>query len=337
MTAVLPPPNPPFPIKDTFRIRADLYPLGAEINGRLERAHFVEDELYYTYITQKLDLLKADVSKRRLIAFDDPEGLAEALWRVYRLLARDQPDVVELAPSGEEVTLKLLGIRLHAHAPERRISPLIEPAAPTALGERVAAWLEQQPGVARLADALALSCQEDIVIMQATADADRAELLHVCFPSRWDPRAKLNTGFASIHGPIPRNEALIQAGRNVMRALLTKGPFIRFGWSLTLDPRLDHHPDSALPPVPDDIFADPARLAARTFLRMERQTTYPMPDLGRALFSIRTYVQPLSEAVQDSGRRTRLAHILSTLEPEVAAYKGLARMQAPLVAWLSRG
>lgn len=337
MAAVLPPPNPPFPIRDTFRIRADLYPLGTEINGQLEHAHFVEDELYYAYITQKLDLLETDISKRRLIALDDPGGLAEALWRLYRLLARDQPDVAELAPSGEEVALKLLGLRLRAPTPEHRISPLIERYAPTALGERIAAWLEQQSGIARLADALALSCQEDIVIMQAVADADRAELLHVCFPSRWDPRAKFNTGFVYIHDPIPKNEALIQAGRNVMRALLTKGPFIRFGWSLTLDPRLDHHPESALPPVPDDIFADPARLAAHTFLRMERQTTYPMPDLGRTLFSIRTYIQPLSEAVQAPGRRARLAHILSTLEPEVAAYKGLAQMQAPLLAWLGHG
>ncbi len=334
MTIVLPPPNPPFPIKDTFRIRADLYPLGTEINGQVERAHFVVDDLYFTYINQKLDLLAANADRCRCVALDDLGGLASALWRIFRLLARDQPELATV--SEEEVHLRLLGIRLRAHTPEQRITPLVERVDGSAFGGRIADWLERQQGIARLTDALALSCQEDIVVMRGTESADRAELLHVCFPSRWDPRAKLNTSFTGIHDPIPNNEALIRAGHNVMNALLTKGPFIRFGWALTLDPRLDHHPETTPADVSDEVYSSTELLAARTYLRVERQTTYPMPELGRALFSIRTYVQPLSEAVRDPGRRLRLAQILKTLEPEVATYKGLTRMHALLLAWLEQ-
>jgi hypothetical protein len=39
-----PPQHPPFAVRDVTRIQADLFPMGSEINGRIEQGHFVADE-----------------------------------------------------------------------------------------------------------------------------------------------------------------------------------------------------------------------------------------------------------------------------------------------------
>src|SRR6478735_310371 len=86
-----PPSDPPFSVKDVTRIQADLYPMGAVINGRKEERHFIADEHWEAEITAKLELLERDASLRRCFATDDPAELAAALWRVAGLLEQDEP------------------------------------------------------------------------------------------------------------------------------------------------------------------------------------------------------------------------------------------------------
>ncbi len=317
----LPPENPPFPIKDVFRVRADLYRLGTVIDGRREDLHFVADDRFFDYVEQKLNLLETDPDLRRLIDQNDRPGLTAALRRVFEQVGRDQPEIVQA--DGDGFTLLPFGIRVGMDGRIDRLNP-------TPLGARIADWLEGQEGVTRLADALALTCQEDIVVMRG----DGAELLHVCFPSHWDIREKFQYGFARIHEPVARNEALIKAAPNVMQAIVHKGPFVRFGWSLTLTPALDQHPEKVSDQVTEGLLDDPAELVKTTYLRMERQTTAPMADLDRGLFTIRVSVQPLAEAINSPERRERFANILRTLEPEVAVYKGITELREPLLAWL---
>ena len=70
---------------------------------------------------------------------------------------------------------------------------------------------------------------------------------------------------------------------------------------------------------------------------MERQTTFPMPDLGRGLFTIRIYVDPLVERLdREPSLAPRLAHILRSTAPEVRRYKGVDRLAPPLLTWLER-
>ena len=332
----LPPPTPPFMVRDRFRVSADLFPLGAEYNGIDERAHFVADDQWDAAIADKLDILASSAERASCHLDDDPAGLADALWRVFGLLAADEPALAVMEPDG--VRLPRLGLRLRAGSPERRIAPEVIHDDPTELGKRVAEWLEGRSGVARLADALALACQEDIVIMRGGDDGrDVAESLQVCFPSGWDPREKLGEGFHSIHEPIADNARLLGSSANVMKALLTKGPFIRYAWSVTLSDARDHHPACPRPDLAPEEWEDPDLVAARTFLRMERQTTYPMPDLGRGLFTIRIYVDPLIARLERQPElRTRLGHILESTAPEVQDYKGVARLTPPLLAWLER-
>jgi dimethylamine monooxygenase subunit A len=337
MSAALPPlpaPMPPFMVRDRFRISADLFPLGEDYNGVTETAHFVADDRWEPCIIRKLEVLESHADRASLHLDDDPAGLAAALWRVGGLLANDEPTLASVLPEG--LRLPRLGLRLLADTQERTIEPEVVREDPSAVGERVAAWLEERTGVARLADALALACQEDIVIMRGAAEGpDVAESLQVCLPSGWDPREKIGTGFHAIHEPIADNARLLGASANVMKALLTKGPFIRYSWSVTLHGGLDAHPELPRPELTEAEWADPETVAARTFLRMERQTTFPMPDLGRGLFTIRIYVDPLMERLERQPEfRSRLATLIASTAPEVRQYKGVDRLAPPLLAWL---
>jgi hypothetical protein len=334
--APLPAPEPRFAHRSHAAPHADLYPMGTVVNGRPEQGHFIADANWETEIATKLDLLATDAAMRRCLVMDDPAGLAEALWRVAGVLAADEPALWQTTNDG--ATLPRLGLRLLTRNSAERIEPLIDASNATPLGTRVAHWLERQTGVTRLLDAVALACQEDIVIMRGTPGGDDvAEALHVCFPSGWDPREKVGTGFAAIHGPIAENERLIRSSPNVMKALLSKGPYVRFAWSVTLDPKLDHHPDvPRVRPAPA-LLADPEAVAAATYVRVERQTTFPMTDLGRGLFTIRVYVDPLLERLErEPGIRPKLISLLETATPAVRAYKGIAEITPPLLEWLTR-
>lgn len=214
-----------------------------------------------------------------------------------------------------------------------RVNALIESEHPN-LAENTSSHSRET--LETFADAVACRVQEDIVIVRGT-DQAQAELLHVCFPSRWNPRQKIGQSFAAIHEPVADNAQLIAASRNVAHAMIHKGPFVRFVWALTTDARLDQHPDNLKLEPDQALLNDPERLAASTFFRTERQTTYPMPDLDRALFTIRVYVQPLTDAVQDRSKRARLAAALKIMSPALAAYKGYARLREPLLAWLEDG
>ncbi len=181
------------------------------------------------------------------------------------------------------------------------------------------------------ADTLALCMQEDFVIVQNALEA-RTELIHVCFPSRWNPLEKIGLSFADVHVPVTDSAALVKASPNVAKAMVTLGPFVRFVWALSSDPNLDQHPENVRFDLED--LPSPEQVAARTFMRVERQTTYPMPDLERALFTIRVYMQPLTQAVNTPKRRALLAASLRSMKPEVIRYKGFYRLYKPILSWL---
>jgi dimethylamine monooxygenase subunit A len=329
----LPEPDPPFMNEARFEIKADLFALGTVINGKLEQKHFEQDNQLESFLTERLNLFETQLEKRRLIHTNDEPGLAESLHRVFGLYAKDHPELIHLEPDGVE--LKHLGLKLRYSSAATRIEPVIERLNPSGLGERIASWLERQTGAARLLDALALSCQEDIVIMRGIAETAQAEALSVSFPSGWDPREKLAENFERIHEPIADNSRLLKASGNTMKALLTKGPFIRFSWGLTINPSLDNHPLSPKPEPLQAWLENPNELVKHSYLRMERQTTFPMPDLERGLFSIRVYVTPLLERLErDPSLRSRLAKFVAGVKPEVLAYKGQAKITPGILKWL---
>ena len=164
--------------------------------------------------------------------------------------------------------------------------------------------------------------------------ANRAECLHVCFPSHWNPATRVGQSFEELHRPVAHGEVLERAAPNVMKALHTKGPFVRYVWSLTADDGLNQNPDLPGRPNPTLPLEAPAALAQKLTFRVERQTTCALPALQRFIFTVRIFTQPLTEAACNPERRGRLERALLSMDDALLAYKGLTALRAPLLAWL---
>lgn len=251
-------------------------------------------------------------------------------------------------------------------APPGPSGPAAGPERLPELARRARVHLAGLPPLERLADALALSVQEDLVVMGLGAGAapgagagagagthaaagddgassthrsgtastggpaaGSAELLHVCFPSGWDPATRAGADFATLHGPVPHGETLRRAAPQVVRAMVSKGPFVRYVWSLVPGPELDRNPRRR---------ADLRRTVPPEALwfRVERQTVMPLPEQRRALFTIRVYMAPLAEVLTGPERRATLASAIASMDDALLAYKGIGRGRDALLAWLGR-
>ncbi len=169
-------------------------------------------------------------------------------------------------------------------------------------------------------DALGRALQEDLVVMHRGADGDgRAIVVHVSFPSGWRPEHVSGASFLGIHSPVPGfpgkadddDDVRRAAARSMMDAMVKRGPYVRFVWTVCNDDELDHHPDSG-------------RRAPKTrvtHFRVERQLTWPFPHVSASLFVIRTYVYPVASLGEE--RRRTLATALVNLPPHIRRYKGL--------------
>jgi len=128
----------------------------------------------------------------------------------------------------------------------------------------------------------------------------------VCFPNRWDLSSKLGLTMAEVHAPVDRlNEQLQDPIDSFFGRLSVDKPFWRLGWGVldTDDPYQPMDGTASVPP-PIPAIGDPST-GDRLFLRVERETLRRFPRTDCVLFTIRTYIRPLSHLVerpQDAGR-----------------------------------
>lgn len=166
-------------------------------------------------------------------------------------------------------------------------------------------------------DAIARHVQEDFAILNAGED-DRGRTLavDVRFPSGWRPERLREAAFDAIHQPVPGFPPNDKASRGMVRAMVDRGPYARFVWTVGASAALDQHPE---------LFVGDRRTlwddAPEAFYRVERQVTVPLPKTRSSVFLIRVYVEPLATLSADE--RARLAHALAVMPPEVRAYKSL--------------
>ena len=167
----------------------------------------------------------------------------------------------------------------------------------------------------RSRDELGRELVEDFALLRRDeTGADRVLWLHACFPSGWRPERVIGHSFAQIHAHIPAFEAVARKTAGLTEALVTRGPYVRFVWTVTADDELDHHPDQGRRHAW-------SAATSRGFLRVERQTTVPLPDVAGCVFLIRTYLYGFDELPYE--KRVILAQALAGMPSEIAAYKGL--------------
>lgn len=311
LPAHLPPEQVPFPVESTYRIRPDLRKLEPG------EQRFVLDRSLPHYRSRKLELLSSFPQQCRVFNGTE-ERLRCGLWRVAELLASEHPEECRL--DGNVATFPRLGIRLD-HGGELEE---LESSRDQGRASEIAEHLEALGSTARLADALALAVQEDLVLIAGPAGADSSSMLHVCFPSHWNPGQRSGASFVELHEPVPHNERLIAGSRNLVSAMLTKGPFVRHVWSVTTSHQLDQNPARSHQPAP----LPDRPLVDSLYFRAERQTTTALG--GLALFTIRIYVSPL-RGVLDPIRARLLGSAIRSMDAELLRYKSLVELKEPLL------
>jgi hypothetical protein len=182
------------------------------------------------------------------------------------------------------------------------------------------------------AEPIELAFEEDFAVLEAAGTT--LPWLCVCVPSHWAPEDKLGLPFFAVHAPVADNQALLAAGDQLVQLVTGGERFERFVWTISPSGRHDQHPRRH-PRAPWPADEDPDAFARQCFLRSERQTFFPVPGGGQAVFTIRVLLQPLAQAVRTREDARRLHDSLASMSDAVLAYKNLAAARTPLLAWLA--
>lgn len=171
---------------------------------------------------------------------------------------------------------------------------------------------EQDRAAADELDALARNLQEDFCVLEAGESyAGRAALIDVRFPSGWRPERLRDASFERIHAPVPGFPGSALAASSMVQAMVERGPFVRFVWTLCPVDRLDQHPERR----------SSWDQAAGVWLRVERQISVPLPAARASLFLIRVYHYALAQLSE--AQRARTLDALAQMPEPIRAYKGL--------------
>nr|WP_269204497.1 DUF3445 domain-containing protein [Motilibacter deserti] len=169
---------------------------------------------------------------------------------------------------------------------------------------------------------------EDLCLHLHDADGVlRLVAASVAFPSRWLLADKLGQPVDAIHAPVPGYAAQIGTPVDlVLRKLTPERGLWRLNGSVLDDPALFQ--PVAVPRVA------PAAVPESVFLRVERQTLRRLPATGAVVFTIRTYVDPLTSIADDSAACAGLAAWLRGMPAGMRDYKGLGELGPALLEWL---
>ena len=311
----LPPRVVPFPVASTYKIAADLVRLGtlpAHVDDPGPATPFRADDEAPAALARLLDALALHPEGVRSV---DPDWESERSWEVAQAVATATPDPRWRAMR-DAVAFPWLGVAVDRAGALQRVDA--ESPFPR-LAAVARAALARLPAATRALDALRFAVAEDLVVLRRDhpGDGGRAAYLCVVAPSGWDPGARLGASFAALHTPIPHAHPLLRAAPAIVDAMVTRGPFVRYVWGLAASGALSHHP--RLHPA-RPLTAAGARSA---WLRVERQTTLPLPHVDAALFAIRVLSVPLAQALTTRERRSRFTAAIASMDEATAAYKGL--------------
>jgi hypothetical protein len=167
--------------------------------------------------------------------------------------------------------------------------------------------------------------------MAPTADGAYALVgAFLCFPMRWRLAEKLGRPLRAIHGPVPGfAERLGSPADRFFATIDAARPVWRANWSLTDDPALFQPHGRGKP-----ISVTAADAGERLFLRVERQTLRRLPASGQVLFTIRSFVKRLDEALERADQARAMAARVREMPEAVARYKNILGIREPLLAWL---
>lgn len=150
----------------------------------------------------------------------------------------------------------------------------------------------------------------------------------LCSPNRWRLAEKLGGTMTDIHQPVARyGEDLQSPVDAVMMRLSPQRPLSRINWGISNHPSL-FQPDTP-PATPDMDIGD-------MWFRVEWQTLRRLPVSGAALFTIRTYVEKMSDfMLRDYAVVHDIADLINKIPENVAQYKSIAPYRSRIYEYLS--
>jgi len=184
-----------------------------------------------------------------------------------------------------------------------------------------------------LFDALCSQVQEDLAIFKFTRSTDWLSAVHLCAPNHWSPSEKIGLNFDLIHDPIPGLEKMRKHYYPMLRSVIDKGPFYRYGWGIGTDNRLNHHPNAPLGFDQSEWNGrrfDPEN--PKLYIRVERQTLTGFHDQEAILFTIRTYFYEVN--VLEKVEKDALISAIESMSEASLVYKGLSKDRDSILSYL---
>ena len=180
----------------------------------------------------------------------------------------------------------------------------------------------------------ARSLPEDLLILAPRERGPDAQLLDwvlvaaaLAFPAHWVLAEKMGRPLAGIHEPVPHYGQRLERPMDRFFTAMTVGPIShRWNWSVVTTDKLFTPHRMRRAPLPEHAGLD------EIFLRMESQTLRKLPVSGNILFTIRTYVLPLSRWAGQDGAIESLVEMLAGMTPQMRAYKGVEMYEDALRA-----
>lgn len=185
-------------------------------------------------------------------------------------------------------------------------------------------------------DLAARLIQEDLCLMSPGGSGTYVLTAgSVCFPLRWELADKMGLPMAAIHHPVPGYDGkLAGPADRYMTGLKPHKPSWRCNWSIVDAPDLYLKQGRHKQGFDSSITADNA--GRKLWIRSERQTLRKLPRSGDVLFTIRTYIRPLSVLEGLPAIAAGLAQALDKLPPEMRSYKNQLPIRDALLAYLAR-
>lgn len=326
-----------FPVAKTFKVEPGLRPLGFDFgNKELDAKLFQIDKQFPNFRENKLRARAEKLSKYYGLHQWSKENARHLHSFLVDKFIHDNPKHFKLEQKAKQKIL-------HCHLSDERIifsneyeylgfeRDRVLKIVPYGSDSEVAIG-DYESGF----DALANQVPEDLAVMQMDGSKNWLAAIHLCSPSHWAAADKIGKDFAAIHLPVPEIEKINGAADHFVQAMIFKGPFTRFTWSVTSDDRLNHNP------YPPPGFTKQEwhernyenSGSFRVFLRVERQATWGFPSHNYALFTIRIYHWLPEELLSDRVKRFQLSAAIASMSPELRSYKGLAHDYERVQSWL---
>lgn len=264
---------------------------------------------------------------------DIDKNFVEVLNLKTQLLKKNYSEVFAALPGSEAGQQEILDLLLHHllnHFPQyyQQKGTIVENFKTGQV------WKPEEFKNAPLVLALQL-VQEDIFLLQSFSQGYILSAGAACFPFFWRLPEKLGLHLSQIHEPVPEYaEKLLVPVNLYFENLKPDSPGSRIAWGIVPTPQLVLASWQSQPKSGWHRTITVENAGECLWLRTEYQTFRRLPKSGGIVFTIRTFVNPLSCLKEQPSIGRNLAIVIRQ-SPKTLTYKGIQPFLEVLVNYLA--